>query len=768
MTTFLRHQFLLALAGVLALVAGAQGQQSFSPHIGYVYPAGGRQGTSFQIKVGGQRLQNVTNIYFTGGGIRAVIADYSRPMTGQEANELRQKLKELQDKRAGGGTGTGQVWTEADRAMVMEIRRKLAKFQRKPANPAIAETVTVKITIATNAEPGEREIRLGTPQALSQPLVFCVGQLPEFIKPAPSADAENPEGGLKRNNAIEKAVAPVQSHVMLPCVVNGQILPGGVDLYRFQARQGQRLVIAASARELIPYLADAVPGWFQAVLSLYDAQGHEVACADHFQFHPDPVLYYDVPKDGEYIFQIRDSIYRGREDFIYRITAGQLPFVTGMFPLGGPAGEQTKVKLTGWNLPDVSLTEDAGDLKPGTYPLTARSKDMVFDPRPFAVDALPECVSEKGNDTRATAQSVTLPIIINGRIEQPGQWNIFRFHGKAGEEIVAEVTARRLDSPLDSVISLVDASGVQLAFNDDYEDKGAGLQTQYADSYLRTTLPKTGVYYLSLGDAQHAGGPEYSYRLRLSELRPDFELRVTPSSLTVRGGMSASLTVYALRRDGFSNEITLRLKGAPAGYALSGAVVPANQDKVQCTLTTPHLADETLIKVALEGYSQAGEEKIVRPVIPSENMMQAFAYWHLVPSQELDVLVLNRARLRFTLAILDPTPLKIPAGGSAGLRIKTPAQAFANTMRLELNDPPEGITLAEVVPGEGETKLVLHSDASKIKPGATGSLVVNIVAKMGKQKAKPGGKARMNQNSVVLGVLPAIRYEIVAPALAAK
>jgi len=112
--------------------------------------------------------------------------------------------------------------------------------------------------------------------------------------------------------------------------------------------------------------------------------------------------------------------------------------------------------------------------------------------------------------------------------------------------------------------------------------------------------------------------------------------------------------------------------------------------------------------------------------------------------------------------------LKIPAGGSAGLRIKTPAQAFANTMRLELNDPPEGITLAEVVPGEGETKLVLHSDASKIKPGATGSLVVNIVAKMGKQKAKPGGKARMNQNSVVLGVLPAIRYEIVAPALAAK
>ena len=31
--------------------------------------------------------------------------------------------------------------------------------------------------------------------------------------------------------------------------------------------------MAASARELIPYLADAVPGWFQPVLAVFDAKG---------------------------------------------------------------------------------------------------------------------------------------------------------------------------------------------------------------------------------------------------------------------------------------------------------------------------------------------------------------------------------------------------------------------------------------------------------------------------------------------------------------
>ena len=102
----------------------------------------------------------------------------------------------------------------------------------------------------------------------------------------------------------------------------------------------------------MPYLADAVPGWFQAVLTLYDAAGKEVAYDDDFRFHPDPVLHYVVPNDGEYTVEIKDALYRGREDFVYRISIGELPFVTGIFPLGGKAGARTSVELSGWNLPD--------------------------------------------------------------------------------------------------------------------------------------------------------------------------------------------------------------------------------------------------------------------------------------------------------------------------------------------------------------------------------------------------------------------------------
>ncbi len=186
-------------------------------------------------------------------------------------------------------------------------------------------------------------------------------------------------------------------------------MPGDVDRYRFEARKGQQLIVAASARELIPYLADAVPGWFQAVVTLYDVTGRELAYDDDYRFHPDPVLHYEIPKDGEYILEIKDAIYRGREDFVYRVTLGELPFVTSIFPLGGPAGAATTVELKGWNLPMTRVTaqgKDSGkcDLRSvivdlGNHRSSINNQQSFFNHVPFAVDTLPECLEKESNDS---------------------------------------------------------------------------------------------------------------------------------------------------------------------------------------------------------------------------------------------------------------------------------------------------------------------------------------------------------------------------------
>ncbi len=182
--------------------------------------------------------------------------------------------------------------------------------------------------------------------------------------------------------------------VTLPAVLNGQVMPGTSDQFRFHAAKGQRMVAAVCARELVPYISDAVPGWFQAAISLHDPAGKEVASADHYRFHQDPVIYYEVPADGDYTLEIHDSIYRGREDFVYRITLGELPYVTGIFPLGGRAGARTPIRVSGWNLPDAGLTQDPKAKAGDVVSISVHNQAGVSNAVPFAVDALPEVLAQ--------------------------------------------------------------------------------------------------------------------------------------------------------------------------------------------------------------------------------------------------------------------------------------------------------------------------------------------------------------------------------------
>ncbi|MGH7973207.1 MAG: peptidase, partial [Limisphaerales bacterium] len=423
----------------------------------------------------------------------------------------------------------------------------------------------LEIKVAANAEPGERELRLETWRGVSNPLVFYVGQIPEFSREPLPITPKQVLG--KEADALRNLPPAPEERISLPCTVNGQIASGKVNRYRFEARRGQKLVMTTLGRQLVPFIADAVPGWFQPVLALYDGNGKELAYKGDYEFKPDPTLLFEVPADGDYILEIHDSLYRGREDFVYRITLGELPFVTSVFPLGGRLGVAVKPELKGWNLDGVTLTTTTDAVGQGIQTVRTKRDGVVSNPIPFARDTLPEALEQESNNTIATAQKVSLPVIINGRIDPPDDRDVFTFVGKSNQVVVAEVLARRLDSPLDSVLKLTDANGRLLAFNDDHENLAAGLKTHQADSYLMARLPADGAYYIHIADAAQQGGAQYGYRLRLSEPRPDFDLRVVPSSLSLRSRSSGSLTVYAQRRDGFAGPITLKLQDPPEGFS---------------------------------------------------------------------------------------------------------------------------------------------------------------------------------------------------------
>ena len=409
----------LTLMGMMgAPDAWAQRRWGLPPQIGCVFPAGARQGETVEVLIRGQYFANAKEIHVSGEGVQADLVEIIKPLTGKQMAVIRdigkkarnQAKEEAKQGRRGGPLVVRRFFLEMAKEKGI-TEKQLEAFKRyrmeradpkRQLNPQLAESMKIRITLSADAEPGMRELRVSSARGLSNPIRFCIGRLPECSETEPN------------DKTSEATLVP-----SLPMVLNGQIMPGDRDTFRIKARKGQKLVVNVAARELIPYLADAVPGWFQATVALYDAEGHEVAFVDDYRFDPDPVLLFEVPRDGDYILEIRDSIYRGREDFVYRIALGELPFVSSIFPLGGRQGERVTVSMEGWNLPSARSVLDLSAAEVGRRPFRVEGKACVSNTTPFAVNDLPELRETEPNNNPDRAGKMVLPLVLNGRLPIP-------------------------------------------------------------------------------------------------------------------------------------------------------------------------------------------------------------------------------------------------------------------------------------------------------------------------------------------------------------
>jgi len=747
-SAFWRATAILAVPIFCLLPDTSRAQQSKDPDLAYAYPAGGRKGTAIDVTVGGQYLAGATGGIVSGSGVQVAITGYSRPLPRKRFNDFRDALAEKRKQMAASmPAGTGkkerppdleQTLREAgatdDEIRLFRIEQKQRNDPKRQDNKQLVETVTLRLEIAPDAAKGPRALRLFGKNGLSNPLAFLIGDYPEQC--APGATEPRRESPAK---------------IDFPAVLNGQILPGQSDAYLFHADKGERLVFVAQARDLIPYLADAVPGWFQPVMTIYDSDGGEMASAQSGRFAPDPVLLFEVKKSGDYRLEIRDALRRGREDFVYRVTAGSIPFVTGIYPLGGRPDTGANVELSGWNLPcRTSAFQVPADA--GIHPVPQVANGFATMDVSFESDPAPETGAAEPDDDIAHAQKVGVPSTIDGRVETPGDVDVFAVNCKKGEPLVVEVFARRLNSPLDSFVRVTDSGGKQLAYNDDADDKESALLTHHADSRLEFVPPSDGLFYVHLGDAQRQGGPEFAYRLHLSRPHPDFALRVVPSGISGSPGASVPVTVYAMRKDGFAGDI--RLSAATGGFVLSGGIIPAGSDSVTATLTFPDSPKGAPEPVEITGTADTPGGKLTHKVVPADDMLQAFFYHHLVPTTEFLAYTLPGTSKKSVQLV--PGTVKISASDAGRAKVLVPKSMSDLTVQAELRNPPEGFWIEGVSPCQEGVEIAIRADPKKTKPGTRGNLIVELIAtKAAVEGDKPQASKRWS-----LGLLPAISYEL--------
>ena len=79
-------------------------------------------------------------------------------------------------------------------------------------------------------------------------------------------------------------------------------------------------------------------------------------------------------------------------------------------------------------------------------------------------------------------------------------------------------------------------------------------------------------------------------------------------------------------------------------------------------------------------------------------------------------------------------------------------------MRFKLSEPPDGISVGDVSPAEGGSAIAFKADASKVKAGQKGNLIVEAFVEVTPPPVdgKPSEKKLFS-----IGFLPAIPFEVV-------
>ncbi len=432
------------------------------------------------------------------------------------------------------------------------------------------------------------------------------------------------------NNRLTEATP-----VTLPCGVSGVLAAADQDWFRFDVAAGERIVFDALAQRLGSPL--------RPILTLFDATGRELEqqITAPRDIAPDNRLLYTFRESGTYFLRLRDLTYAGADFTAYQLRMGRVSFATAMFPLGGRRGAKTPVTFTGGTLEQPLVHEV--DLTDSPVWQTVRLRvpcagGVLAAPALFASGDLPEMLEAEPNDDGAQAQMLTMPVTINGRIDRPGDRDLFRFHAAAGSKLTLRVTAQQLGSPLDAVVSVSDSAGKELLVIDDRQaaPREAPLvrviESPPVDDPLgEFTATVEGDYLLTVEDRFHDGSPAHGYRLELSPATADFDLVVQPAevtanraqqgqrangpvqavyagigsgSLSVDRGGAGSLVVRAFR-NGYDGPIELAVEGLPPGLHANPATIAAGQNETTINLAADFTAASDAGNVRVTGTSVA-------------------------------------------------------------------------------------------------------------------------------------------------------------------
>jgi predicted nucleic acid-binding Zn-ribbon protein len=504
---------------------------------------------------------------------------------------------------------------------------------------------TFDVTINPDVPRGFYEVRVRGLYGLSNPRMFAVDRLTEVTETEP-------------NNPREQAQA-----ITLNTIVNGRCEAEKPDCFKVPLEAGQRVLV-----ECLAFRADSQ---LDGALVIYDEAGNELARTNDV-LRRDPLLDLTVPKSGTYTIELYDFLYKGGDNYAYRLSVSNQPRVDFVFPPMGQPGSKSKYTLYGRNLPGGEKTEhktvDGTPLEklsveielPATAAVNAASAmqleakdqagecfvyypqwgEVAANPVPIYYTQQPLVLEAEPNNDPATAQKITIPCDIAGQFQQRKDQDFYTFEATKGETLWFEVLSERLGQNTDpylivqrvtkneqGVETVNEVAGVD-------ESQKATPQQQnlfdisHADVVHKLVVPETGTYRVVVRDLyfQSRGNPQFLYRLSIRRPTPDFKLiavaeapknqqdgnKINLWSPVLHRGGTQGVRVYLQRQDDFNGQVRVNVTGLPEGVTCPDLLLGGDANMGTLIFSAKEDAAPWSGTIQITGTSTLGDKEVQR------------------------------------------------------------------------------------------------------------------------------------------------------------
>ena len=533
------------------------------PEAHWIYPLGGRPGTRLKAEVEGRLLKEVHAVWSPEPGLRGAIL------------EVRPGPERTLEAEAGADGNKGKAQTQR---------------------------VALQLEIGPGVRSGIHSLHLVSKRGGSNPLSFLV-----------SSDPVVEESGDAGRGASEpQTVRP-------PVVLNGRISRNAeVDTYAVEVAAGEdlsfQLFSPAETYRPILRLYREEGSWLQgdkpAELEFSHKGSYRASRAKRWRHR--------FNRAGRYLIGVGSVYGKAAPEFVYQlriVPTGRGPGYEEWPGSEEPAkwSERQYIReLTPLRLRQLwARTVKAAGISPGSkagrgtekQSQESTGKSGSPDPSSDGTNPDPTVFEEKEpNGSRERALAVSLPALISGRIEAPGDVDFFRFQLPAGQPLVFEVETPEVSPPAFSPsLKVLDSAGHPLFDNKHRKIALTRQDPIFLVELLKLHLPDrgscgvgslaffesleakmvaefgvAGEYTLQIGDlTSEQGHSVHAYRVLIRPGIPHVgELELEGDRINLTRGQVRTLKVTTGLEEGFSGQVALSLEGLPPGVApLTGTEV---------------------------------------------------------------------------------------------------------------------------------------------------------------------------------------------------